>query len=164
MRTLRNVREGLERIVKGEKGNAQVVFLAALGIAFMIGVCQATGQPSVRIPDVQPYANGRTVQGVVVAEKSGSFEGVYAGVPGVTRVDGFEVLVRTSDGTCYGFSTAAASVPDGTGSAVSELEEMIGVGSEVEVNSFDPAYKGQKSFCDGVSYPLPVAPSQIKAK
>ena len=166
--SIKNSLEGIVRTARNERGNMALAVGFGLGLMLTLVLCTATRVSPV-IQDVQPYANGSTVQGVVLAEKLTSAQGsTYTGTSGV-RNDLYQVLVRTPDGRCYGFSTAAASAPDGTGSVVSELEKKVEVGSEVAVNNFNPAYRGSAavkgtSDCGGFWYGEPVAPSQIEAK
>lgn len=163
MRTLKDVRRGLENIVgrtlQNQKGNGMVALGIGLMAVGMIGLCTYVTSPSASgIPDAQPYANGSTVQGVVLAERAGSIDGKYVGKQGTT-VDGYELVLKTPDGRCYGFGTIATR--DEAGTAVSGLENKIKVGTEVEVKAFNPNYKGV-SNCASLSYHSPVTPSQIE--
>lgn len=160
MKTLKDVREGLEKIVRtvssNQKGNMGL--LLAVGIGMMAGIITAyasVGTP--KIQDVQPYADGRTVQGVVQTEQFGSADGKYFGVPGAT-VNGYELVVKAPDGRCYKFGTAAASE---SGLAISELEKEIEPGTEVVVKDFNPDYRGTTN-CNNVRYSTGVTPAQIE--
>lgn len=176
MKSLKDVRGGLENVVRkltsdqrGNAGGIATVGLGLIAVAGMITFCAyAVTQP--RISDMQPYADGSTVQGVVLAERSNfgrrEDEQTIDAVDVVLNTFGrqkivneHDLVLKALDGRCYSFKTAASAASE-SGSVIPELGDKIKPGTQVLVKDFNPRYKGTKN-CDNRAYYQPVAPSQI---
>lgn len=164
---MKHVRQGLERIVgalsNGRSRLALVTVGTVAGLTLLAG-CAGTPNYSAelaRATNVQPYANGNTIQGTVVSKVRTSAMGYLADSPGV--LEALDLSVQTPDGRCYRFGPVVnpGSSNSEETSQLDMLAAQIELGKTVKVSGLDPKYKGEKTCKDAYSSRA-VAPSQIE--
>lgn len=165
---MKHVRQGLERIVgalsNGRSRLALVAVGAVAGLTVLAGCVGGGPTYSAELgkaTNVQPYANGNTIQGIVVSEIRKSAMGYLVNSPGV--VEALDLSVQTPGGRCYRIGPVAN--PGSPSSAeASQLDRLAGeveLGKTVRVLGLDPRYKGEKTCKDAYST-IAVALSQIE--